>query len=252
MRLRSLWLLRGRVFVSLLLAGLAATWSVAQVSLSPLALTPRKHEMATATAHVVVDTPTSTVLDLRQNTYSIEGLRNRAVLLGNVAAGSEVRERIANRVGVPAAVLRVQPPLTREMTTRPAGSENARETSDILKSTDQYRLNLQVNPSVPVLDVYAQAPSPSMAAALANATVAELQGYLGRLAAAQRTPADFQVRLLPLGQAEGTVINAGVDRQVAALVFALAFSMAMAMAALWSRVRFGWRQAKLTEQATGS
>ena len=49
--------------------------------------------MASAATHVVVDTPTSTLLDLRQNTYSLEALTSRAVLLGNVIANGEVARR---------------------------------------------------------------------------------------------------------------------------------------------------------------
>ena len=79
MRIRSLWHLRAGVIARLVLALFAAVVSVEKVSLSPPGLQPRSLEMATATTHVVVDTPTSAMLDLRQDTYSLEGLTNRAV-----------------------------------------------------------------------------------------------------------------------------------------------------------------------------
>ena len=81
-RLRNLWHLRAGVVASLAVAALVSAWSVQRISLFPPSLTPRSLEMATASTHVVVDTPTSSILDLRQDTYSLEGLTNRAVLLG--------------------------------------------------------------------------------------------------------------------------------------------------------------------------
>ena len=57
---------------------IVAVWSVAKISLLPPRLTPRALEMATATTHVVVDTPKSTVLDLRQNTDDLQALTERA------------------------------------------------------------------------------------------------------------------------------------------------------------------------------
>src|SRR4051812_41275128 len=93
-RMRELWRLKISVIVCVLLAVFAAVWSVQKISLSPFSLTPRSFEMATATTHLVVDTPTSVLLDLRQDTYSLSGLRNRAVLLGNVLASTQVQQRI--------------------------------------------------------------------------------------------------------------------------------------------------------------
>jgi hypothetical protein len=244
-----LWHLKLGVVVSLLLALLAAVWSVQKISLSPLGLTPRSLEMATATTHVVIDTPTSSLLDLRQDTYELEGLQNRTVLLGNVLASTQVEANIARRAHVPIDLLRIQAPLTAAVSSPPADSQNARHTSDILKSTEQYRLDFQANPLAPMLDVYAQAPSATAAAALANSAVAELQSYLDGLAATQQIARKFQVHPLVLGKAKGVVINKGIDWQVAFLVFILTFAVACATAIYLSRVRTGWRQAVISEQA---
>src|ERR1700754_2166317 len=88
------------VVVGVSLALFVALYSVADISLAPPSLTPRALEMATGTTHVVVDTPRSSVLDLRQNTYSFEALTQRAVLLGNVMANGAVRESIADRAHI--------------------------------------------------------------------------------------------------------------------------------------------------------
>jgi hypothetical protein len=252
MRLRKLWGLRGGVALCLALSTLAAVWSVQRVSVSPPRLTPRSLEMATASTHAVVDTPISAVLDLRQDTYSFEGLRNRAVLLGNVIAGSTVREAIARRANVPVTRLRIQAPLTLEQAAAPPESGNERHTSDILRSNDQYRLNIQANLSVPMLDIYAQAPTAKSAAVLANAAVDELRVYLRHLAADQRTPARDRIRLLQLGQAHGTVINEGVRWEMFVLAFVVTFALTCASVLFIARVRAGWRQQALAERAASA
>jgi hypothetical protein len=251
-RLRKLWSLRGGVALCLALAALAALWSVESIGLLPPRLTPRSLEMATASTHVVVDTPTSAVLDLRQDTYSFEGLRNRAVLLGNVIAGSTVRAGIARRARVPPDALRIQAPLTLEQASPPPDSGNARRTSDILRLNDQYRLNIQANLSVPMLDIYSQAPTARSAAVLANAAVDQLRAYLARLAAAQRTPPQDRIRLLQLGRAHGTVINKGVRWEVFVLAFVLTFAVSCATVLFVARVRAGWRQQALSERAASA
>ena len=236
--------------ISIALASLAALWSVQKISLFPPHLSPRSLEMATASTHVVVDTPTSTLVDLRQDTFSYDSLKNRAVLLGNVIGSSTVRQHIADEAGLPVERLRVQPPLTPEQVSPAVDSENARGTSDILKSTDQYRLNVQANPTVPILDIYAQTPDPRSAAKIVNSAVEELQRYLRDLAVAEHTPQKSQIRLIQLGRARGTIVNEGVNRQMALLVFLLAFGFCSATVIYVSRVRVGWRLAALAEAET--
>jgi hypothetical protein len=251
-RLRKLWGLKAGVAVSFMLALFVSVWSVQKISLSPPGLTPRSLEMATASTHVVVDTPTSALIDLRQDTYSLESLRNRAILLGNVIASTTVRQNIARKARVAVEQLRIQPPLTKQQSAPPADSDNARRTSDILASTDQFRLNIQANATVPVLDIYAQAPDAERAGLMANAAVDELRGYLAALAVTEQTPAKDQIHLIQLGRARGTIINKGVDWQVAMLAFLLTFGASCASVIYLSRVRAGWRLAALQERSASA
>ena len=246
-RIRKLWHLKAGVAISLAFAIFAAVWSVYKIDLPHLSLEPRALSMATGAAHVMVDTPVSTMIDIRQDTYSIDGLRNRAVLLGNVLASSEIEARIAKRAGVPLQRLRILAPLTRQQPWPPVDSQNARHTSDLLKSTDQYRIAIKVNATVPMMDIYAQTPNADSAARLANAAVDELKAYVPAIAAAQNTPPQDQIRLIQLGRATGTVINPGVRYQVALLAFVVVFLVCCASLTFLSRVRAGWRLEKLSE-----
>jgi hypothetical protein len=245
--MRTLWGLRGGVAVGAVFALLATVWTLDSVSLFPPRLEPRSLEMATASTQVVVDTPFSAILDLRQDTYSIEGLRNRAVLLGNVMASAPVRAIIARRTGVPAEVLQVAAPRTAEQPRAVIGTGTNRRTTDILRSNDQYRLSIQANPTVPVLDVYAQAPDARAAEDLANAAVDALQVHLSALARSSGTPGKDRVRLVQLGRARGAVINGSVNWQAALLAFGLTFAVACATVVFVARVREGWRLAAAAE-----
>jgi hypothetical protein len=248
-RLRKLWQLKAGVTVSIALALFGALWSVQKISVSPPGLTPRSLEMATASTHVLVDTRTSQLIDLRQDTFGVEGLQNRAVLLGNVIASSSVQTKIAERAHVPVELLRIQAPLTSAQPSAPVNSENTRHTTDILKSTDQYRVNIKANPTVPMLDIYAQTPDAKSAAALANASVDELKSYLHTLATTQNTPEKDQVRLTQLGRASGVVINGSVKWQAAILSFLITLAISCASVTFLARVRAGWGQAVLSERS---
>jgi len=251
-RIRKLWRLKLGVGISVVVALLAALWSVDTISLAPPGLTPRALEMATATTHVVIDTPDSIMVDLRQDTYSFQDLTNRAVVLGNVITSPAVEAAIAAEARIPADSLRIQAPLTPQESSLPVNSQNQRKITDILRLNDQYRLALTVDPTVPMLDIYAQTPTARSAAALANSAVDQLQSYLAALAKTQNTPPKDRVRIVQLGRATGVVINPGVQYQMALLVFLLTFLASCATVLFIARVREGWRVATLSERVAGA
>ena len=246
-RIRQLWHHKLWVGIGLIVAIAAAILSCYRVTFAPLGLAPRALDMATATTHVLVDTPDSVMVDLRRNTYSLQDLTNRAVVLGNVMTSSAVEAGIARRAHIPLARLRIEAPLTPEEAALPVTAQNQRKVTDILRSNDQYRLNLQVDPVVPMLDIYAQTPSARTASALANGAVAELSAYLSSVAHSENTPTKDRLRLRQIGRARGVVINHGVQYQVAVLAFVLTILAWCATVLFVARVRRGWHVAVAAE-----
>lgn len=246
--LRELSRLRYGVSVCLLLATFAALLVSYEVSFFPPGLQPRSLQMASATTDALVDTPTSVVLDLRQDTSDIDSLTNRAVLLGNVMASAPVRQYIARRAGVHADLIKATTPRTPNAPRPFATRDNKRKASDLLASTDQYRLNIEANPTVPVLKIYSQAPTAKAAAALANGAVDGLRDYLNQIATSQGIDKRTQVRVKQLGRARGAVINGGVSLQATVIVFVLFFFAAAAAAIFISRVRRGFMLADEPEE----
>jgi hypothetical protein len=147
---------------------------------------------------------------------------------------------IGRRAGVPADAIRAQAPLTPDFPRPFTGVRDNPKTADLLRSTDQYRLNIQTDPAVPVIEIFAQAPTAKAAATLANASVDGLRDYLAEVARARATPVKDQVTLTQLGRASGTVINDGVRPQLAALSFLIVFALSAAFAVFLGRVRRGW------------
>lgn len=247
MHLRELVQFRAGLVLSVLVAVFVALSAAYKVSVLPPKLTPRSLEMGTATTRVMVDTSKSIALDIRYGSGDFRSLTDRAVLLGNVMASAPVREYIARRAHVPAEVIRASTPLTPDFPRPRAAAGDEKKTSDLFRSTDQYRLNIQANPTVPILDVYAQAPSAKAAEELANGAVEGLRDYLDDVAQDQGVRSDEQARLTQLGQARGTVINDGVRVQVLVLTLLFTFLICAAAVLFVGRVREGWRLARELE-----
>jgi len=242
---------RVRIAAAICLAlALFAALSVGyKVGLLPPSLQPRSVEMATATTELLVDGPVSTVLDLRQGSADIAGMTNRAVLIGNIMVSEPVLAYIGKRANIAPQSIRGQAPLTPDFPRPIADGTNDPATKDLLRSTDQYRLNIQTNPAVPVIEIFAQAPTAQAAATLANASVDGLRDYLAQVALVRGTPRRDQVSLTQLGRANGEVINRGVRLQLMVLSFLIVFALSAATAVFIARVRRGWTQAAAAEAA---
>jgi hypothetical protein len=156
---------------------------------------------------------------------------------------------IGRRAGVNPQMIRAQPPLTVDFPRPLSGFGEDPKTRDLLRSTDQYRINIQANPTVPILQVYAQAPSAKAAATLANASVEGLRDYLEAAAKEQGTPPGDIVRLSSLGRAHGKVITGGIRWQLGFVTFLVVFGLSAATAVFLSRIQRGWKEADAFEEA---
>lgn len=245
--LRELSRLQLVVAVSVLLAAVTALSVTYRVGLLPPRLEPRSVQLAAASTQVLVDTPRSAVLDLRQDTNDIQSMTNRAVLIGNVMASPPVLAYIGRRAHVAPGAIRAETPRTPN-TPRPfAPIGNEPGTKDLLRSTNEHRISIEANPTVPMLRIYAQAPTAKAAAELANASVAGLRDYLTRAAAANGVAPDRRVRIEQLGRAAGVVINDGASLQLALVVFLVVFGASAAAGMFVARVRRGWREEQRRE-----
>ena len=240
--LRELWRTPVLAAACALVSLLAAVSSVAQISLAPPGLHAREMEMAAASTRVLVDAPSPSVLDLSVSVNDFEGMKNRALLVGNIMAAAPVREYIARRAGIAPEQLQVSSPVTPEWPRPLAINGNPKHTTDIAKSPDEHRVSIRVNPTVPIIDVYAQSPDLASARHLADATVRGMQDYLRDEGAREAVPASSQVRLEQLGRSTGDLLNPNVSYSAALLVFLLTFAATSGLVVLTRRILRGWRE----------
>jgi hypothetical protein len=237
--------LRFGALISVAVGLLAAAWAAGGITLFPPGTKPREADIASASTQVVVDTPRSAILDVRQDSYAIQSLTDRSVLLGNVIASEPVRQYIAQQASIPVDSLLVAAPLTADQPRARAPIGTKRGPGELVKSNAEYRLAVRSNPTVPVLALYAQAPSAGTAAKIANSAVEGLRRYLDEVAVAQDTARRDQIRLLQLGPASPSgVINPSVRWQLGIVAFILAFGLSCAVCVLLRRIRKGYRLAR--------
>jgi hypothetical protein len=238
--LRELWQHPKGLVLVLVFSLAMAGWSL--YSVSPWGFKPRSYEIGTASARILVDTPKSTAVDANADPNALAALTSRANLLGSIIASPPVREIIARRAGIDPSQIEAVSPVTPDLPRALPEPGQEPKTSDILKSTDEYRLHVQVQPTAPIIDVYAQAPSAEAASRLADASVLGLRDYLSTVAAQQQIGAPDQVKLLRLGGSPGTVINQGANIELALLTLVLMLAVSSAALLIFSRVQKGWKQ----------
>ena len=236
MLLHKLWHTRAVLIPSVVIAVLAAILSA--FKLGPGGIQPRALGMSTAQTQLLVDNPSSIVLDLKQGSYQLQQLAQSATLLGNVLVSIPVQQDIARRAGIPVSSLMTTAPATPQSPSA-LTTPSQRKTTDILASNNQYRINVQANPTVPMLTVYTEASSPAMATALANAAVASLRDYVNMVDAG--IPAGQRVNIYQLGRAEGGPVTGGLRLELVVLVFLFALALSSAAGLAIVRVREGWK-----------
>ena len=147
-------------------------------------------EIATATTHVMIDTPASSppLAFSRALPQDVETSVKHAELLGRVAVSRPVLERVAGYCRVSPNAISGLARTTADVPLALTEPDSERRASEIQGSRSRYRLEVQGRPippvvgaPTPVFDVYTQAPSAGQAECLANAVVVGLRGYLRTL-----------------------------------------------------------------------
>jgi O-Antigen ligase len=208
---------------------------------------PRLHnlDVATATSYVDVDLPASSpslARGLGTPPDDIQTFIKRAELLGRIMVTEPVLTRIAPRCGVAPYALSGRGWITADVPFAFTEPNSEQRASDIQASNTPYQIQVQAQPTVPVIAVYAQAPSVAVADCLANTAPIALHAYLQTLAA-QEDSTQPLVSLNPLGPAQGAVVNGSATLEVAFLTFLTVFCLTLAglHAIRWLRRRRGAR-----------
>lgn len=227
-----------RALACAVVATIAATASVATIRPGiPPHVQPRALGIAVASTHVLIDLPTSVVRDRHQSSDAITALSMRATLLGGVMTSDPVRAQIAARAGVPAGELSA---LASHLDNVPATlnePDSERRATAIRVSDAKYHIQVQPDDALPVLNVYAQAPTVAEAQRIADAAAPALGAYLDALAAAHHQPPGEHTTVTELGDAHAAVVNGSARPMTAGLTFLLTFGAFWALLATLTTLR---------------
>ena len=237
--LKILWQKRRLVVFGALIAAVAALLSVYRVGAFPPSLESRTNVFAAASSEILVDTPGSAFADLA---YDLEPLDIRASVFARFLASPAAVALIAEKARLSSTSIEAQGPFELNVPEFQRAPTAEKRSSQIIGEGALYRLRFENNPALPIISVYAQAPTESDAIKLAAAAPAALRDYIDRIQAQQRTPEYRQVEIRRLGEATGGVVNEGANLQIAMLVFTTALAAWCMLLIPAHTIARGWRE----------
>lgn len=239
--LRRLWRHRILVAVALLLAVLAGTAVVYQLP----SLQSRKYDVGIVTAHILVDTPNSQIVQVSPRGTATLG--EQTLLLASLMVDGTIKSAIASKAGLPTGKLVginaavTEPGAAGPAPIVPPSGRNAYViTTQVM--TDSAGNNL------PIIALQAQAPTSAAAEKLANATLSALRDYLSSRAAAEQVSETNRLQVGELGLNQATTQAMGPSNSLAVIVFLLVFMLECGLIIGVPSLRRAWRAAGLRER----
>lgn len=232
---------------ALLIALVAAFLSVFRVGLLPPKIEKRSLSLGAATAHAVVGPKLErgdlTDIDALLESYQIDTRVDWAALVADVTASGKIVDRIAARIGVDPAEIAADTQVTASVPDALTEPNFADRAAQISAAGSSYRLDIQANPTLPVIDFYALGPTAADAGRLADKAVAASNAYLRGLAGLRgEGTGDYAgVRLTRLGSPVATTLSPKAPVQIAALTFVVVLGICLGALVLARILRRGWR-----------
>lgn len=232
--LRTLW--RKRVLVAVV-AVIAVVGSCV-LTFDPVPPKTRGYTVGIATARILVDTPHSQVVEV--DPKGSETLGSRASVLANLMIDGELEADIAKRAGLD--------PTKLIATTQAAGGP---ETPPALKR-DSFSLTTGVVMNsdlaqLPIIKIETQAPTPTQAAKLADASVEALGHYLDQKASTENIASDRRLRVSGLGPADVREAQRGPGMMMGIGIAILAFVAGCTAILMLTALRRSWGEAMARE-----
>jgi len=238
--LRDLWSLRRVVATMALLAVVAGTAVMYKISVPP-ELQGRRYEVGIATARILVDTPSSQVVEVAPK--GSDSLGVRANLLASLMVDGVVKAAIARRAQLPSSKLIGITDTESEpspASTKPPGRRALVLKTHVATNADGAQL--------PIIEVEAQAPDRATARRLGSAAIDGLRDYLDSKAAQQRIPNVDRLQLAGLGAPLVTTEGRGPTALMAIVVGGFVFLLGCAWILGMLVLSRAWRAATVREQ----
>jgi hypothetical protein len=228
--------------VGVLIAAVAAVMSVYRVE--GAGLKSRSLQYSAASTQVLVDARSSLLGSVSQ---PFEPLAARAQVYANFMASPAFLEVVAAQVGLQADQLYAAGPVNANEPRVEQEPTALKRNVQITGETKPYRLSYESQQNLPTIGIYAQAPTSALAQSLADAAANGLQTYVTRVETEAGIPTKAQIVIRRLGPASGAVVNGGISKTLAAIVFVGVLLLWALLVLLATRFRDTWRQSAALE-----
>jgi hypothetical protein len=238
--LRVLWHRRLLVVVVALVALLAGTAVAYRISFPPK-LESRTYEVGVATSRILVDTPSSQVVEVAPK--GSDALGTRAGLIASLMVDGSVKAAIAKRAGLkPGQFDATSDSATADsIATAPPKPRGYLLSTHVLTSTS--------GDALPIIEIQTQAADAGEASRLAQAAVLGLDDYLSSKAAQQRVPGAKRLQVSGLGTPQARDVRRGPRRLFALMAAIVVFSVGCGVIVALSRLARAWQAASDDDDA---
>ena len=229
--LLKLWSRRLWLGIGVLLAGLAAVGSVAM---------SHSTVYATASTQMLVDSPESALTNAN---IDLTGYIARADVFARLMTSDEALQYIGKAAGINGNLIEATGPIEVNGAAPASHAPVLNEDGKALSAPATYKLSFVQNPSLPIVDVYASAPTTARAIALANGAVTGFETFVNQLNRGKVSQSEA-VEIRQLGQATGGMVDPTASKSIALLLFLVVFAIWCWFVLFVDRMRANLRAAK--------
>lgn len=239
--LRRLWRHRILVAVALILAIVVGTSVVYQLP----SLQSRNYDVGVVTAHILVDTPNSQIVQVSPRGTATLG--EQTLLLASLMVDGTIKSAIAHKAGLqPQQLVGVNAAVTEPSASGP---------SPVVPPSgrDAYVITTQVmtdsaGDQLPIIALQAQAPTSAAAEKLTNATISALRDYLNSRASVEDVSITNRLQVGALGLSQATTETMGPSKSLAVIAALLVFLLGCGLILGVPGFRRAWRAAARRER----
>jgi hypothetical protein len=245
--LRTLW--QSKLMLAATVAAALALSITAgyHVSGFPPKLKSRTVPSGAATAQILVDSPSSALANLKQNPLP---LSTRAGVFAQFMASTAIRDAVAKRAGLPASSILAQGPFD-DPATAPEGPKPPDPGS--VARGKKFRLTFVAQEQLPVVTVYAQAPTVALAQRLADAVAPAVQGYVDQLQVDADLRPEYRTQIRGLGPAQaGTVKGKPSVKVIGTFIFVMLLGCILILTTARRRTRRAPRRGPIAAAAAAT
>jgi hypothetical protein len=247
--LRALWKDRLLVALGVGVALLAMLVSVFHVSSFPPSLTPRASNIASASTEVLIDSRRTFLGDLRRE---VAPLTERAGTYAHFVASDAVVAALADATGIPAERIDISGP---QVNASEAAAPTAEQRANEIRQGDRpYRVQVDFGGELPILSIYAQAPTTEAAVLLANGMSTALRSVIDdfQVGSDKGVSGTNRVQIRQLGPAQGGVVGERASYVLGGLVFIGVLGAWCIFILVGRNVAAAWRRENETERHAGA